>query len=195
MKLFNKIVLAESELENKLDKKEESGYRKGFKAGEGHAKERLENLEKAIERKTRELEKLNRTHGNVIDDKNEEIERLTAKIEVLEDERDDIREVVKKSMENEDLTAVLSAKSEALEARQEALNERESQLGDKEEKNYKSGYADGSADMARKIGEITQADRDNAMKVALVSASSHTPVENMKEINANVKSLTSGTSN
>lgn len=191
MKLFKKIIMTETE----LDDLEAKYFKSGYKAGKKETKERVDNLEKSIERKNRESEKLNRTYGNTIEDKNEEIQRLKTKVSVLEEERDDIREVVKQSMENEDTAAVLSAKEDIIEKREEALAEREKELNDKEEKNYKSGYADGSADMARKIGEITQADRDNAMKVALVAASSHTPVENMREINENVKSLTSGTSN
>lgn len=190
MKQFKNTIIISREEQND---REDKAFNKGIKYGEKASKERIENLENALAKKDKALGKLQTQYDDYVESSDAQAKKYEAKIDVLESDRDDVREVVKKSMENEDTAAVLAAKEELIAKREETLAEREEALEDKEEKNYKSGYADGSADMARKINEITQKDRDNAMKVALVSASSHTPVENMKEINRNVKSLTTGT--
>jgi hypothetical protein len=115
-------------------------------------------------------------------------------IQVYKDMRDKTSDVVRQSIENEDMKAVLDARSEGLDKRNEQVIDSESRLNDLTDAAYKGAYADGAADMARKIGDITQEDRNNAMKIAMVSAASHTNVETMKEINSEYR-LTEGTSN
>ena len=174
MKLIKGYALiSQSELESELLHAEKRGMDKGAK----ESKKRLEDLEKSVEKKNKEIERLKENAEEADESANRQIERLEAKIEVLEDERDDVREVVKKTMENEDLAAVLTAKKEGLDKREAKLKDRESKLDSEEESNFKKGYADGIADGLREISRITQQDRDNAMKVAMASAASHTPVE------------------
>lgn len=190
MKLIKGYTLiSQSELEDSLLHAEKRGVDKGSK----ESKKRLEDLEKSVEKKNKEIERIKENAEEADESANRQIERLEAKIEVLEEERDDVREVVKKSMENEDLAAVLTAKKEGLDKREAKLKDREAKLADEEDAKSKASYADGLADGLRKAHEITQKDRENAMKVAMVSAASHTPAETMKELN-NVHQLTAGSS-
>ena len=138
-----------------------------------------------------ELEKAVRNKDSKIEKQQFELDQAREMIGVYEEERDDVRNVVKQSILNADKEAVLEAKKEALDAKAAQLREKESQINDQEEGSYKKGYADGVADGVRKINEITQKDRDGAMKVAMVAAASHTPVENMKEVN-NALRITDG---
>ena len=193
MKVFGKVILTEEELNDKVESRYHEGVKAGIEKGEASSKKRLEDLEKSIEKKNKEIERIKENAEEADESANRQIERLEAKIEVLEEERDDVREVVKKSMENEDLTAVLTAKKEGLDKREAKLKDRESKLADEEDAKSKASYADGLADGLRKAHEITQKDRENAMKVAMVSAASHTPAETMKELN-NVHQLTAGSS-
>ena len=86
---------------------------------------------------------------------------------------------------------MLEAKQEGLDRKEAKLKDRETRIGVEEDGEYKHGYADGVADGVRKISEITQKDRDGAMKIAMVAAASHTPVANIKEINSELQ-LTTG---
>lgn len=161
--------------------------------GAKESKQRIDELKRSIEKKNGEIDHLRQQQEDLCETAKRQIERLEAKIEVLEEERDNVREVVKKSMENEDLAAVLAAKKEGLDKREAKLKDREAKLADEEDAKSKASYADGLADGLRKAHEITQKDRENAMKVAMVSAASHTPAETMKELN-NVHQLTAGSS-
>lgn len=181
-------VLKQTELDEAIKDAEKRGAEKGSR----ESKARLESLEKAVEKKNKDIERLKEQAEEAEESADRHIKSLEIKIQVLEEERDDVREVVKQSIDNEDLAATLGAKKEGLDKREAALKDRESKLTSKEEGRYKEGYADGVADGVRKINEITQKDRDNAMKVAMVSAASHTDPRIVAEIN-NVKSLTEGT--
>lgn len=138
-----------------------------------------------------ELEKAVRNKDSKIEKQRFELEQAKEMIDVYEEKRDDVRSVVKQSILNADKEAVLEAKKEALDAKAAQLREKESQINYQEEGSYKNGYADGVADGVRKINEITQKYRDGAMNVAMVAAASHTPVENMKEVN-NALRITDG---
>ena len=136
--------------------------------------------------------------GDKLEKKNAEIKSLTKKnrdlatqVEVLEEDRDDAREVVTMKMKNDDMQALLEQTKELQDEREARLKDRESKLNSKEEGRYKEGYADGVADGVRKINEITAKDRENAMKVAMVAAASHSTPEVVKEL-TNVKSLGAG---
>lgn len=188
MKLIKGYALiSQTELDNALKDAEKRGAEKGGK----ESTQRIKTLEKGLERKTEALEAAEDKYKATIDRKNREIEVLEAKVEVLEEEREEVRDVVKQKIDADDQLALLQSKKESIDKRTALLNDREAKIGSKEEGEYKKGYADGVADGVRKINEITQKDRDNAMKVAMVAAASHTPVANMKEIN-NVQALTSG---
>lgn len=123
------------------------------------------------------------------------VKNLEAEIETLNKERADTRELAKQRIELEDRETEIEAVEESLERRAEKLDERESKIGDKEEGQYKTGYADGVADGVRKINEITAQDRENAMKVAMVAAASHSTPEVIRELNNGTKALTEGTKN
>lgn len=167
MKLVRGLsLLSEKELKGKI----ESRYQEGVKAGQSKNKTQVENLEKAVERKTKDAEKLKTFQKD-----------LELKIEELEAHQDAVREIVKKDIQNKDMAAILEAKKDGLDTREAKLKDRAARLAEEEAGEYKKGYADGVADGVRKISEITQGDRDNAMKIAMVAASSHTPVANMKE--------------
>lgn len=174
-----------------IDDLEAKYFKSGFKAGEKNSKERVEELEKALTRKDKAQAKLQEKYDEYVESAQNKVDNLEIKIEVLEEKRDSVREVVKQTIENEDTAAVLEAKEEALTKREERLNEREEDLNDKEGQVQKGSYADGLADGLRKAHEITQGDRDNAMKIAMVAASSHTPVGTMKELN-DAHQLTTG---
>lgn len=112
---------------------------------------------------------------------------------MLEKERDEVREIEKQSLKNADTVAILKAKEESLDRREKLLDKREEKLADAEETKKMAAYADGLADGLRKAHEITEKDRENALKVAMVSAASHTSPETMKELN-NVHQITTGNS-
>lgn len=184
MKIGNFVLLRKSS----LDKAEAIAYDEGYKNLRNYWKEyfeelfksQVENLERAVSNREREIRKLDDRIAHL----EEENERKNARIEVLQDERDEVREIAKQQMINEDNLAILESRKATLDERESKLKDQESKLSDKEESNYKKGYADGVADGVRKISEITQEDRNNAMKIAMVSAASHTPVNNLKEVNS-----------
>jgi len=179
MKLFkNYEVLSKKDFEKAFSKAESDGKKLSDKAN----KARIESLEQGLERK----EKLNQKTSQALIDAKETID-------VYEELRDKTRDVIKQSIENDDMKAVLDAREDGLDTRTAHVKDLESKLDDKTDSAYKGAYADGAADMARKIGDITQKDRDNAMKIAMVSAASHTNVDTMKEINSEYR-LTEGTS-
>ena len=180
--------MTQTELDDILRKSEKTALKKAEKA----VKARIEELETAVEKKNKNIKKLEDTHKEYVEDATASAKRLETKLEVLEEERDEVRDVVKQQLDNDDMKIVLEQRKEALDLREAQLTDRESKIGSKEEGEYKHGYADGVADGVRKISDITQKDRDNAMKVAMVSASSHTPVANLKEIN-NAHQITAGT--
>lgn len=176
---------------DKLDELRQNAIDEGFERGKEWANERLEANDRAIKSKNKQIKNLQEELSETEADYEKKISTLETKIEVLEDDRDDVCEVMKLKMELDDKQAVLDEIKESLDKRKAKIKERESELDSEEESNFKKGYADGIADGLREISKITQQDRDNAMKVAMVSAASHTPVENMKEINSELR-LTAG---
>ncbi len=191
-------LIKQTELDEALKNAEKTGAEKGEKS----SKARIVELEKGLDKKTKELEKtqekhsaevekLNDNHDLKVSKLNRQLEKANATVEVLEADRDEAREVVAQSMKNDDKAEVLATRKESLDEKEASLKDRENKLESKEEGRYKTGYADGVADGVRKISEITQKDRDNAMKIAMVSAASHTPLANIKEINSEYR-LTEG---
>lgn len=99
--------------------------------------------------------------------------------------------MLRAKIEAEDLASALSKTKELQDKREKQLNERAEKIDSEEEANYVKGYADGIADGLRKVHEITEKDRDNLAKVAMVAAASHTDIATMKEINSEFR-LTAG---
>lgn len=178
MKIFKKYVLTSYQ---ELSDLEEKTYQRALKSAKRDFKNEIEALSDKIDAKKAEVKALTK--------KNKE---LQTEVEVLNDDRDDVREVMKLKVEIDDKEAVLSAMKELQDKREAKLKDRENRLGTEEDKRYKEGYADGVADGVRKINEITAKDRENAMKVAMVAAASHSTPEVIKELNNGAKALGSG---
>lgn len=174
------LVLTQDELNDKLSDHLDKFEKEIREEAEERVESRVETLTDTVKNQKKTIKQLN-----------EDKEELKIQVDVLESDRDDVRTVLTKEMHLEDLSAVLQQKKEDLDAREAKLKDRASKLDTDEDKSYKTGYADGVADGVRKISEITQADRDNAMKIAMVSAASHTPVANIKEVNRELR-LTAG---
>ena len=168
-----KFVKDYKKLANQIREEANEHYKKLFKKKIEELEDRIENIQETNKDLKRKLE------------------RVTAERDVLEDDRDKVREVVELEMRLTDLQAELDTRKELLDERLANVKTREAGADSKDGDNYKKGYADGVADGVRKIHEITQEDRNNAMKIAMVAASSHTPVGNMKEINS-AHQITSG---
>nr|DAX93588.1 MAG TPA: hypothetical protein [Caudoviricetes sp.] len=178
-------LISQKELDEKIVDAEKRG-------GE-NSKQRIKELKRSVEKKNREIELLENEQEDAEELLERTIERLEAKISVLENERDDVREVEKQSLKNADTVAILNAKEKSLDRREASPNKREEKLVDMEETKNMAAYADGLADGLRKAHEITEKDRENALKVAMVSAASHTSPETMREIN-NDHQITTGNS-
>lgn len=178
MKVFKKYVLMSDQERSDL---EDSIYQRALKSVKRDFKDEIEALSDKLDAKKAEVKALTK--------KNKE---LQTEVEVLNDDRDDVREVMKLKVEIDDKEAVLSTMKELQDKREAKLKDRESRLGTEEDKRYKEGYADGVADGVRKINEITAKDRENAMKVAMVAAASHSTPEVIRELNNGAKALDSG---
>jgi chromosome segregation ATPase len=189
MNILNRVVLTKEELHKKLNKKFDEGY----SYAKGDNENRVEQLEKEKKKLQRsetkaqeELEEAREDHkvelARLKTVNERDVKELKETIKVLEANQNTARDLVQQEIVLKDQQAVLEAEHERLDARETKVKDRESKLTSKEEGRYKEGYADGVADGVRKISEITQKDRDNAMKVAMVAASSHTPAANMKEV-------------
>ena len=166
--------------EKKQDELLDSLYERAVKGAKREFKLELDALADKLEKKNAEVKSLTKKNRD-----------LATQVEVLEEDRDDAREVVTMKMKNDDMEALLAQTKELQDEREARLKDRESKLNSKEEGRYKEGYADGVADGVRKINEITAKDRENAMKVAMVAAASHSTPEVVKEL-TNVKSLGAG---
>lgn len=117
----------------------------------------------------------NREHNRTITKKNEAINELNDRLSVFQE--------LENNRVEQQVTAIeLSAREELLDAQEAQFSDFKKELkANKEEANelaeakYKTGYSDGLADGLRKIYEITADDRKQAMQVAALAASSHTP--------------------
>lgn len=158
---------------DKLDEIVQKARREGVKAGREESKRRIKQLE---------VEQIS------LDDK---LEKANAELKVLRENKETTREVLRAKIEAEDLASALSKTKELQDKREKQLNERAEKIDSEEEANYVKGYADGIADGLRKVHEITEKDRDNLAKVAMVAAASHTDIATMKEINSEFR-LTAG---
>jgi len=181
MKLFkNFALIKQTELDEALYEAEKKAYERAEKSVRKDFESEIEALSDKLDTKKAEIKSLTKKNKD-----------LQAEVDVLNDDRDDVREVLKQKVENDDKLAALEAAKESQDRREANLKDRESKLESKEEGRYKEGYADGVADGVRKINEITAKDRENAMKVAMVAAASHSSPEVVKEL-TNAKALGSG---
>lgn len=153
------------------DEAYDSGYEDGKAEYEGELDEAQETV---VEQKA------------TIKSKNRKIAELEVELEVLNKQKSDARDVVTKRLANENVAADLKAREELVGKRETKIAEREEKVANTEvstkDSQYKAGYADGISDGVRKIGEITAADRKDAMEVAKISAASHTTSETVKAV-------------
>lgn len=187
MKIKGYVIISEAELAKKLSDR----YADGVETGNEKQKVRIKDLTKAVKNREANIEELTELHEDELKDKNRKIERLEAEVEVYEEDRENARDLIKAEIKNADQVAALDSRKESLDEREASIKDREAKLLDKEDRAQKASYADGLADGLRKAHEITEKDRENAMKIAMVSAASHTPTANLKELN-NVHQLTAG---
>lgn len=173
--------------EVKQDERDEA-YNNGYEDGKSEYEGQVEDLESEVDSLKATVKKLRRE----VTDKNVELE-------VFAKQKSDARDVVTKRLANENIAADLKSREELVAKREEKAAAREEKLADaevkEEDKQYKSGYADGIADGVRKISEITQVDRQNAMDIAMVSAASHTQPEIVKEVLDGSKAIKSSLAN
>jgi len=181
-----KKLLATAE-EVKQDAIDEA-YNKGYEEAEREQEYAVEELQIKTNEQSTKIKKQAR-----------EIAAKDVEIEVLTKQKSDARDVVTKRLANENIAADLKAREELVAKRETKVQTREDAVSNsevsEEDKQYKSGYADGIADGVRKIGEITQVDRQNAMDVAMVSAASHTQPETVKAVLDGSKAIKSSLAN
>jgi len=182
---LNKLLRTAREV--KQDERDEA-YNNGYEDGKSEYKAEVDELQETLDEKNATLKK-----------KNRHISELEVELEVLRKQKSDARDVVTKRLANENVAAELKAREDLVAKREKKVEEREEKVStaevDEKDKNYKSGYADGVADGVRKISEITQVDRQNAMDVAMVSAASHTQPETVKAVLDGSKAIKSSLAN
>jgi hypothetical protein len=164
-------------------------YNDGYEKAEDYYEGKIE---KAVKEAVEKLEDKNDEQKATIRSLTKKNKTLQTEVDVLEADRDEAREVIQLKMEVEDKETIVQKQKELLDAREAKLKDRETKLGTEEDKRYKEGYADGVADGVRKVNEITATDRENAMKVAMVAAASHSSPEVVKELANGAKALGSG---
>lgn len=153
----------------------DEAYESGYDDATAESEAQIEELEETVtEQKA------------TIKSKNRKIAELEIELEVANKTKADARKIVEDRLENENTATELSARQSRIYKREEALDKREEELNAREtsedDKRYKEGYADGVSDGVRKIGEITAADRKDAMDVAKISAASHSNSETVKAV-------------
>ena len=153
----------------------DQAYENGYEDAKSEYISEVEELQETVDENKATIKK-----------KNREIANLNVELEVLNKQKTDARDVVTKRLANENVAADLKAREELVAKRESKLAEREEKVVTTEistkDSQYKAGYADGVSDGVRKIGEITQQDRDNAMDVAKISAASHSNSETVKAV-------------
>lgn len=154
---------------------EKLGYVKESALGE-----RVEDVTLTLQNKLDNLITENKKLKKDLGDAREKFGEASIKIDVLEERIEDSRDLARKEIELRDNDAVLSAVKEGLDRREVNIAERLRAVEEEETDKYQEGYADGVADGLRKAHEITRKDREDAMKVAMVAAASHTLADTVR---------------
>lgn len=158
----------------KRDERDEA-YESGYEDGKAEYEAEVEELQETVDENKRTIKA-----------KNRKIAELEVELEVANKNKQDARDVVVGRLANEEKSVELKEKETALDKKAKSLTEREEQLEarttSEDDKRYKEGYADGVSDGVRKIGEITAADRKDAMDVAKISAASHSSSDTVKAV-------------
>lgn len=158
----------------KRDERDEA-YESGYEDGKAEYEAEVEELQETVDE-----------NKKTIKAKNRKIAELEVELEVANKTKADARKIVEDRLENENTATELCRQSRIYKRQEEALDKREEELNarvaSEDDKRYKEGYADGVSDGVRKIGEITAADRKDAMDVAKISAASHASGEVVKAV-------------
>lgn len=158
----------------KRDERDEA-YESGYEDGKSEYEAEVEELQETVDE-----------NKKTIKAKNRKIAELEVELEVANKTKADARKIVEDRLENENTATELSSRQSRIYKREEALDKREEELNarvaSEDDKRYKEGYADGVSDGVRKIGEITAADRKDAMDVAKISAASHSSSDTVKAV-------------
>lgn len=164
-------LVRESELtEFKRKNASSSEYHKGVIEDYKKTIENLEEDKKTLTRQNRAQQRRN----------DEKVEVLNEQLEAYEALQTDRLQVEKDKIELDSRDEMLTAKEAAYESFAKELKKVKEEAKTVADAAAKEGYSDGLADGLRKIGEITAEDRKQAMQVAALAASSHTPKAALK---------------
>lgn len=122
-------LIKQTELDESLREAEKRGVEKGEKS----SKARITELEKAVTKKQNELESQADKAAAEQEKLKRKLDISETKVTILEEERDEVREVVAQQLKNADREALLDARKDILDEREAALKDRESKLESKEE--------------------------------------------------------------
>jgi chromosome segregation ATPase len=135
----------------------------------------IKTLKEKLEDQSDEHKKLIREINRSITKKDEENKNLREDVKVLKELENNRVEQQVTAIELEGKELLLDAREKQFKSFTEELKESKEAADALAEEKYKTGYSDGLADGLRKIHEITAEDRKQAMQVAALAASSHTP--------------------
>lgn len=136
---------------------------------------KIKELEVKLEAQRDDHNKVLRANSRGMTKKDESIEVLQEQIKVMEAlENNRVEQQVTK-IELDARDTILDAREAQYDSFEEELKTAKTEAEKLGEERYKTGYSDGLADGLRKIHEITAEDRKQAMQIAALAASSHTP--------------------
>lgn len=157
------------------NKVEVENLKTGHKLATAKLKEENKRLKETLEDLKDFKTTSDREHNRVVSKKNARIDELDQEVKVLADNAHTFTDNLKFEAELATRETVLEAKETQFDTFQEELKKANDDSVVRAEKEYKTGYSDGLADGIRKVHEITAEDRKQAMQVAALAASSHTP--------------------
>jgi len=147
------------------------------------SKDKLDSLVRLAEREGNDRSKRNlreATARNKVLQEN--LENAKAELDALKKTRADMRKIKKLELELEIQSDELEANQALLDSKQKRLDSRLKDLEKEDADQYKKGYADGVADGLRKVTELTEQDRNNMTKIAMVSAARGTDAAQIKGV-------------
>lgn len=140
-----------------------------------HLKAEVKEYREDIEVLCEDSKSQGRQQTRALKKKNEEIEELREEITVYKDLENTRNNLISETIELEAQKKLLEAKEKQYSTFEKELKSAKADAKADAESKYQTGYSDGLADGLRKIHEITAEDRKQAMQVAALAASSHTP--------------------
>lgn len=135
----------------------------------------IKDLQNAAEDQIDENKTLKRQQERTLAEKQHELDMLRDRVEILEKYEAEAKDLQVDRLDIESKEKLLEAKQAQFATFDKELKLAKTNGETLGEERYKTGYSDGLADGLRKIHEITAEDRKQAMQVAALAASSHTP--------------------